>query len=198
MRLLSWNCRGFGNPCIVLELVLLIKEQALSILFLSETRLDSVGMEWLRVKTKCVGAFCFPWVVTGGGLAMLWTDRMKMQLNTFSRNHIDAMVLDKDSGKEFRLTGFYGNVEIHRRKESWALLKHLRHSSSSSWLCVGDFNEALDSSEVQGQHDCPLWQIQDFKDAMAYIELHDLGFVGHSFTWRNKRDQSGFVTARLD
>ncbi len=28
--------------------------------------------------------------------------------------------------------------------------------------------------------------------------LHDLGYVGNSFTWRNKKDANAFVTARLD
>jgi hypothetical protein len=60
MRLLSWNCRGLGNPCTILELLLLIKEQGPSVLFLSETRLDRLGVEWLRVKLKFRGAFCVP------------------------------------------------------------------------------------------------------------------------------------------
>ena len=47
MRLLCWNCRGLGNPYTVRELLLLNKEQVPSVLFLSETRLDSVGVEFL-------------------------------------------------------------------------------------------------------------------------------------------------------
>jgi hypothetical protein len=47
MRLLCWNYRGLGNPCTVRELLLLNKEQVSSVLFLSETRLDSVGVEFL-------------------------------------------------------------------------------------------------------------------------------------------------------
>jgi hypothetical protein len=38
----------------------LIKEQDLAVLFLSETRLDSIGVEILRVKIKFSGAFCVP------------------------------------------------------------------------------------------------------------------------------------------
>jgi exonuclease III len=58
MRLLSWNCRGLGNPCTVRELLLLLKEKDPSVLFLSETRLDSIGVENLRVTLKFAGAFC--------------------------------------------------------------------------------------------------------------------------------------------
>ena len=198
MRLLSWNCRGLGNPCTVLELLLLIKEQGPLVLFLSETRLDSLSVEWLRVKLKFGGAFCVPRVRTGGGLAMLWTDKAKVGVNTYSKNHIDASVLDTVTQKEFRVTGFYGNAETHRRRESWALLKPLSSLSSLPWVCMGDFNEVLDYWEVKGRRARPLWQIQDFRDAVAHCELHDLGFEGNQFTWRNKRSSDDFVTGRLD
>jgi hypothetical protein len=118
MRLLNWNCRGLGNPCTVLELLLLIKEQDPFILFLSETILDSVGVEWLRVKIKFLGAFYVPHMGNGGGLAMLWNDKVNVELNTFSKNHIDVSVTDKVGGKNFRVTGFYGNAETHTTKES--------------------------------------------------------------------------------
>jgi hypothetical protein len=32
----------------------------------------------------------------------------------------------------------------------------------------------------------------------VYCDLHDLGFVGPPFTWRNKRQEEDFSTARLD
>ena len=87
MSLLSWNCRGIRNHCTVRELLFLIKEKDPSVLFLSETRLDNIGVENLRVTLKFVGAFCVFHMYTGGGLAMLWTNRMDLKLNTYSRNH---------------------------------------------------------------------------------------------------------------
>lgn len=118
MRLLSWNCQGLGNPYTVQELLLLIKEQEPTVLFLSETRLDSIGVERLRVTIKFDSAFCVPRRGTGGGLAMLWRTKLDVMLTTYSYNHIDADVVDKVTGKGFRFTGFYGNAETHKRKES--------------------------------------------------------------------------------
>lgn len=86
MSLLSWNCRGIGNHCIVHELLFLIKEKDPSVLFLSEMRLDNIGVENLRVTLKFAGAFCVFRMYTGGGLAML-SDRVDLKLNTYSRNH---------------------------------------------------------------------------------------------------------------
>ena len=175
MRLLSWNCQGLRNPCTVRELLLLIKEQEPSVLFLSETRLDSIGVERLRVTTKFDSAFCVPRKDTRGGLAVLWRAKMDVKLNTSSRNHIDVDVVNMHTGKGFCLTGFYGNVETYKWKESWVLLKHLSHLSSSLWLCMGDFNEILDNSERKGRGYRPEWQIRDFGEVVVQCGLHDLG-----------------------
>uniref|UniRef100_A0A2N9G0A2 Endonuclease/exonuclease/phosphatase domain-containing protein n=1 Tax=Fagus sylvatica TaxID=28930 RepID=A0A2N9G0A2_FAGSY len=137
-----------------------------------------------------------------GGLAMLWSDQVELAISTYSRNHIDAGVAEKSTGKGFRLTGFYGNPKTHKHKESWALLKHLSSLSSEPWVCMGDFNEILDNSERWGWGSRPGWQIEDFRDVVVHFELHDLGFDGQPFTWRNKReakrDDADFVIARLD
>ncbi len=49
---------------------------------------------------------------------MLQRAKLDVMLTTYSYNHIDADVVDKVMGKGFRLTGFYGNAETHKRKES--------------------------------------------------------------------------------
>jgi hypothetical protein len=81
---------------------------------------------------------------------------------------------------------------------TWALLKHLSSLSSSSWVCMGDFNEVFDNSERRGRGLRPEWQMRDFREAVVHCELHDLGFAGPPFTWRNKRVEEAFVLARLD
>ena len=127
MSILSWNCQRLGNPCTVRELLFLLKEQAPSILFLSETRLDCVSIEKLRVHLKFGSVFCVPRVGTGGGLALFWNAKIEVQIQSYSQNHIDAVVMKKVGGRSFRFTGFYGNPMTSKRKESWALLKHLSH-----------------------------------------------------------------------
>jgi endonuclease/exonuclease/phosphatase family metal-dependent hydrolase len=121
-----------------------------------------MGVEFLRVNIKYEGASCVPQVRTRGGLAMLWNDGVHVQLNTYSRNHIDVNIEEKSTGKEFRLTGFYGNAETHKRKESWVVLKHLSHLSHSPWVCMGDFNEVLDNSERLGRGYCSDLANQEF------------------------------------
>ena len=112
MRLLSCNCRGLRNPQTVREL--LIKEKGPSIMFLSETRLDSKSVEFLRVKIKFKYAFCVPRIVFGGGLALFWNDDVDVRMATYSKNHIDSNVVMKESRKKFRIIGFYGNPETQK------------------------------------------------------------------------------------
>ncbi len=107
--------------------------------------------------TKFDSAFCVPRKDTGGGLAVFWRAKMDVKLNTSSRNHIDVDVVNMHTCKGFCLTGFYGNAETYKWKESWVLLKHLSHLSSSLWLCMGDFNEILDNSERKGWGYRPEW-----------------------------------------
>ncbi len=154
------------------------------------------------MKLKLAGAFCVPRYHTGGGLAMLWYNQVELTISTYSRNHIDAWVKRKGCNSGFQVTDFYGNPETHKRKESWALLKHLGSLGSDPWVCMGDFNEILDHSERMGRGSRPTWQIEDFRKAVVCCELHDMGFVGNPFTWRNKkeahRNDATFATARLD
>jgi exonuclease III len=57
MRLLSWNCRGLGNPFAVRSLHFVVKTQGPGVLFLMETKL---GMEGLRVKLGYSNVFTVP------------------------------------------------------------------------------------------------------------------------------------------
>ena len=48
-----------------------------------------------------------------------------MEVQGYSGNYIDAVVTNPESGFKWRIMGFYGNLETHRRKESWDLLRSL-------------------------------------------------------------------------
>ena len=76
----------------------------------------------------------------GEGLALYWRNSIDLDVDTYSKNYIDAIV---NKGKEdaWRLTGFYGEPITHKRYESWDLLCNLNNLMKLPWLCAGDFNE---------------------------------------------------------
>ena len=64
---------------------------------------------------------------------------------------------------------------------------------------MGDFNEILFSHEKQGGVPRIHRYMQNFRDALDFCNLHDLGFEGDVFTWRNKNYHvDGYIRERLD
>jgi hypothetical protein len=93
-----------------------VKTQDLGVLFLMETKIEVKGMEQVRVKLGLKNVFVVPSLRRSGGLAMLWKQDTKLEIKkkNFSSHHIDSYITQKD-GREWRMTGFYGRPEDHRR-----------------------------------------------------------------------------------
>ena len=71
---------------------------------------------------------------------------MMVDVINYTEHHILAKVVEKD-GFQWYLTGFYGWSEGSQKPKSWALLSHLASFVDGPWLCIGDFNAVLHSSE---------------------------------------------------
>ena len=107
-------------------------------------------MEREKFKIGLLNGLIIPSVGRSGGLAMLRSRDIKVEIQGYSRNHIDAVVIDPDSNFKWRITGFYGNPETHCRKESWDLLRSLNQKYQLPWLCFGGFNEIVSVEEKFG------------------------------------------------
>jgi endonuclease/exonuclease/phosphatase family metal-dependent hydrolase len=94
--------------------------------------------------------------------------------------------------------GFYGQLEPHKRKEAWSLLKYLRTFEPSPWVCAGDFNEILSNSEKCGGRGRARGLMNDFQNALETCVLHDIGYRGPKYTWTNGREGIDFTQERLD
>jgi len=67
------------------------------------------------------------------------------------------------------------------------------------WLCSGDFNEILFGCEKEGGPLRAESSMQKFRLALEDCDLHDLGFIGDPFTWRNNHNLAArFIKERLD
>ncbi|GLT77193.1 hypothetical protein SLA2020_488020 [Shorea laevis] len=82
MSLLSWNCRGLGNPRTVRDLRQMVEEKRPRFLFLMETRLRQRRMQGIRTQLGFAGMLTVDPVGTGGGLALLWQEEMKWRFKT--------------------------------------------------------------------------------------------------------------------
>jgi len=92
MSCLSWNCRGLGNQQTVNELVTLVGKKDPKMVFLMETKSNSEVIEKVRKKIQFAHKFVVPRPNQDGGLALLWKEEIKVDVQTSSDNHIDVVV----------------------------------------------------------------------------------------------------------
>ncbi|XP_073360464.1 uncharacterized protein [Aegilops tauschii subsp. strangulata] len=187
MKLIAWNCRGLGNNPAITGLLDIQKREDPDVLFLSETRMIQDRIDWLRWKLG------MPHMVVkdccgkggGGGLALFWKRDVDVKLTGFvSRYHIDTDIMEQD-GYVWRFTGIYGEPKMELKDQTWKLLRTLKNQNNKPWLCASAFNEVLHSWEKEGGVTRSQASMDKFKMALEDCELHDLGFIGDVFTWRN-------------
>ena len=109
MKILSWNCRGLGNQTVVDVLSHLVREKAPNVLFLMETKQSMAEMRRIQANLPYRCMVDIPSVHRRGGLALLWMADVDLHVQTYSPNHIDALITKDNSF--WRLTGFYGWYE---------------------------------------------------------------------------------------
>ena len=119
-----------------------------------------------------------------GGLVMLWKVEVDLHKQTYTHNHIDALILT-NATSPWRITRFYGKPEEHLRHETWTLLKHLSTQNSSPGLCIGDYNEIFSFEEKEGRLPRPEHLMHNFRSTLLYCGLIVMGFTGNMFTWEN-------------
>ncbi|CAL5434261.1 unnamed protein product [Camellia sinensis] len=125
MKCLSLNCWGLGNPRTVQGLQLLLKYEDPNVVFLMETKCNKARMERLRCKFGFSSGFFVDRDGLGVGLALIWKGDTHFTIQNYSCGHIDAMINSGDDDIHWRLTGFYGNPNASKSRDSWELLRRL-------------------------------------------------------------------------
>jgi ribonuclease HI len=198
MSIISWNCRGLGNLRTVQELYRLVKQKKPIMVFLMETKLRKKKMEAIRCKLGFPNMLVVDSVGRSGGLALLWGDDIYLDIQNFSHRHISGVIKNLSGGAPWKFTGFYGHPDVSKRVEAWALIKHLAQLDPIPWVCIGDFNEVLTTSEKLGGSGRANSQMVAFRQTLEFCELTDLGYRGPKFTWSNCQEGSNFIKERLD
>ncbi|KAL8497715.1 hypothetical protein ACS0TY_021154 [Phlomoides rotata] len=85
-----------------------------------------------------------------GGLCLLWKDSLRVELVSFSTNHIAANIVEQDTGRVWQCTGVYGWPNRNQRMNTFQLIRRLAPRDNTPWLCMGDFNETLWTWEKKG------------------------------------------------
>ncbi|KAH7560750.1 hypothetical protein JRO89_XS10G0092000 [Xanthoceras sorbifolium] len=128
-----------------------VRDNVPDLVFRSETLVFHVRMEHVRVRLDFSGKFVVNNSGHRGRLCLLWSDSVSVNLHSFSRWHIDVMVLS-NSNWLWRFTGVYGNPQATQWVHSCELLRWLKNMSSlpiggeKGWPRVtGGMNNLLDA-----------------------------------------------------
>ena len=198
MSAISWNCRGLGNPPTVNALQKVVLEKDPTLVFLMETKFDVLEMDGIKRKIERQQGLVVPSIKWAGGLALLWRNSLQVDIQTYSRRHIDAIVVEEQGTKKWRFTDFYGYPKTGQREESWKLLENFSHRSDLPWICMGDYNEIMHAKEKEGGGVRPEGQMRRFREVVNRCQLRDLGYMGLDFTWSRRLGSKGWVRERLD
>ncbi|KAL5544921.1 hypothetical protein UlMin_008705 [Ulmus minor] len=197
MNILVWNVRGLGNTRTFQILRDHVQQFCPSLVFLSETLCSKSYLEQIRVKLNFSGLVTWEKEGRSGGLCLLWAESVDVRLLSGSKGHIDAVISSHDN-PTWRFTGMYGNPDTSLRTQFWDLMKRLGDSHSLPWLCGGDLNEILFDHEKKGGGARDSYLLRNFREALEYCNLADLGFRGPKFTWCRGNNNSNFIQERLD
>ena len=155
-------------------------------------------MEFVRDRLGFEGLFVVDPVGRSGGLALLWKEKNEVEIQNYTRKHINAVIKHTNSTQLWRLTSFYGHPSLAKWHESQALLSHLRSFGPEPWLCIGDFNEEVEQSKKFRGVRKKESQMVNFRNVLAKCGLSDLGFKGSKYTWANCQSNDNFIKERLD
>ncbi|KAA3457419.1 reverse transcriptase [Gossypium australe] len=198
MKLICWNVRGLGSPRAVQRLRHLVKQHNPHVVFLMETKLDQKRME--RVRRNCgfmngieVGADG-----SRGGLSLAWKEGAGITLRSFSKWHIDALVMGDDSRDKWRFTGWYGSPYARDQSQVWRILTRLSREANYPWLVAGDFIEIMYSFEKKGGLPREQRRMEIFKTTLEECVLTDIGYSGTWFTWERGNLPETNIRERLD
>jgi hypothetical protein len=149
MKILSWNCRGIGNPVTVRELHDLAKDYAPSVLFIMETQFSKYRMENLCFSLGFDAGFAVNNSGRSGGFGLFWNNGVDLSIKKFSNYHIDTMVNEQEK-ESWRISFIYEEPNRSLRWRTWNIMKQMRSDSFLPWVCIGDFNEILKKEEQFG------------------------------------------------
>jgi hypothetical protein len=82
MNLLSWNCRGLGNPRRI-----------------GNPLCSKKSLECIRSRLGLESLFVVDPVGCSGGLALLWSNSTLLEIYNYSRSHINTVVKDSDGNE---------------------------------------------------------------------------------------------------
>lgn len=85
-----------------------------NVLFLMQMKRSVTELKNITDDLPYQGVFVVPSVGRRGALAMIWKEEVDLHIQTYTQNHIDAIIYS-NTGLAWRITGFYGQLNVSQR-----------------------------------------------------------------------------------
>lgn len=200
MLIKAWNIRGLNSPLKQKEVSSFLSRNSLGVFGLLETHVKynkaasialsiSSHLRWWGNYDHC----------GDGRIWIFWNEnQVDLEIVSSSSQFAHCLIHLKSSRKILFVTFVYGyNLGVQRRP-LWNDLISISDSISGPWLCLGDFNTILYSSERISAANPNLQDIREFVNCLHLSGLSDIQFQGPNFTWTNRQDLGERVWSKLD
>jgi exonuclease III len=201
MKLVSWNCRGLGNPTKIEAVKDLLKAAPSDILMLQETKIEGQALleisrkKWNKSSGKAVSARG-----TSGGLATLWTEDLFLLNKYYETQHwIYTELQHKASKFSISLCNLYVPVSYAEKRECWnSLSSFLEEASPNNVIIAGDLNIVMKPKEKRGGTRLRDPMLSKVEEITQTWDLLDFNPIQGLYTWTNNRTGLDHISARLD
>ncbi|XP_019432656.1 PREDICTED: uncharacterized protein LOC109339641 [Lupinus angustifolius] len=197
MKVLYWNCRGFGNTSTRLVLKNLCLSNKPDLGFLGEPMIPSNLVNnsyWSALNLKL-----FVMNNKGNQLPNLWglyTIGLSPSVIAISTQHISISITLEN--KSLLISAIYAHTNHIHRRQLWSELQILMATYPGSWCTFGDFNAVLGAHECRGERLPSRISCEEFKCFADNTNLLHLPTTGAKFTWSTKRRGVALIERRLD
>lgn len=125
-----------------------------------------------------------------GGLALFWDDQVELFMDSWSKSHINAQCVLKETQQQMHITFVHAPNVFQERVVLWGDLYRDSTRNHLPWLCLGDFNEILYHWEKAGKKRAETYRLTAFRDFLLQCSLMDLESKGCAFTLlKNEGDE---------
>lgn len=193
--IVTWNVRGAAKRHFIRSITDLKRLHLISVMVLLEPRISGTTALKVADNLGFSNYFIVDAVGFSGGLWLLWNSAdVNLQVAECSQYTITSLI--KYEGAQWFFIAVYANPHASLRSDLWHYLDGALHSSTLSWLFVGDFNEVVSPSERWGESQS--FNSTGMANWISHNALIDLGFLGSPYTWHRSPNSEDSLMERLD
>ncbi|KAK8972152.1 hypothetical protein V6N11_000617 [Hibiscus sabdariffa] len=146
---------------------------------------------------KMDNAFYVDPVGIAGGLALWWSNDVKLSVLAHDKNFVDTTI-SINGGDEWFGTFIYAPSYDVEKQDFWERLGTLRGDVNAKWCIMGDTNIVASPDEKDGgspfDHNNAKW-LHEFMESSYLMEIQS---KGGTFTWSNQRCEENMIREKLD